>query len=124
MVQSREVPVFVCHKHSDHFRIAYKHIQSAVKTDKCPIAELQKSYSSGDTESNGPNFLLSLVKTEGLGAHDIVGLTTDLFAAGIDSVSNGPIIIYINICSSIKMKWQCGCSASYICLTSVTSQVH
>ncbi len=34
-----------------------------------------------------PNFLRSLVRTPGLDVSSAVGLVTDLFAAGIDSVS-------------------------------------
>ena len=76
-----------CLKHECFIlRISYKHIQSAAKTNQCPIAELQKSHASGDNGSEGPNFLLTLIKTEGLDKDDVVGLVTDLFTAGIDSV--------------------------------------
>ena len=61
-------------------------MQSAVNTQQCPIAELQRSYAAGETDDEGPNFLLSLVQTDGLESKDVIGLVTDLFASGIDSV--------------------------------------
>ncbi len=64
------------------YRIAQGHIEHIAGTDRtCPMKEINGS------QNDAPNFLTSLTNTEGLTSEHIVGLVTDLFSAGIDSVS-------------------------------------
>ncbi len=64
------------------YRIALGHIEHIPGTDrKCPLEKINSS------QNDAPNFLTSLTNTESLTSEQIVGLVTDLFTAGIDSVS-------------------------------------
>ncbi len=63
-----------------HIREAMQHVTS------CPVTHLQSKLT--DIVADGANFLRSLVATDRLNEDQIVGITTDLFTAGIDSVSN------------------------------------
>ena len=42
-----------------------------------------------EARSECPHFLGNLLHTQGISEEQVIGLTTDLFTAGIDSVSDG-----------------------------------
>ena len=64
------------------FSIAYGHMGDAMEKKRCPVS------TGGLEENNKPlTFLESLTLTSQLQSEQVVGITTDLFIAGIDSVS-------------------------------------